>query len=339
MGQSRIVLAIALLLAVVLLASAPSVLGAEHRETYLIEDVYTEEQTTTSREVLLVGESVVEAWFNLTVLEDLINSEPDHFLLTVTNMDDAALFQSLNGFTDDQGRLNINLHFTREGSPRWMVSVTCTDAGDTMLGPIPIEDDGGNAWDIQVEYVYFIQDGINGNGGNGNGGGGGGGEEDPALVTVMQLNLLLVAILSLLVAFLSIGVFLKDEGSLKLPLVMAIILVLDAFIFLPVALVVNLELNDTIISGPPYGPPWLGNLALILLILWIVPFIVARKRVLASDEVHSVLSKVTAQRAADAVRGKARRYEEDQLSTRMLALLMMVLGIASVVIVAMMLLT
>ena len=336
MGQSRVAIALVVSLAFLVLAAAPSVIAEEHRETFLIEDVYTAEQMTTNRDVLLEGDSILEAWFNFTVFEDKINSQPDSFLFTVTNMDDAMLTQSLPGMTDTEGRLTVTLPFTLEGSPRWRVSVFCTEAGDTVLGPIVIDEDGGNPWDLQVEYVYFTDDGGNGNGGNGNGGGGS--DDDPALVTVMQLNLLLVALLSLLVAFMAIGVFLKGGGSLKLPFVLAFILALDAFIFLPVALVVNLELNDAIFATPPYGPAWLGNLALLLFILWVVPFIVAKKRVMASDEVHNLLSRVTAQRAADAVRRRARRYPDDALSDRMLAFLMVILGMMSVVVVALMLL-
>jgi hypothetical protein len=326
-----------MLLAACILVSAPVALASEHRETYLIEDVYTEEGSTTNRDLVLEGESIIEAWFNLTVLEDNINSDPDQFLFTVVNMDNAALFQSLNGFTDDQGRLSIDLHFTMEGSPKWRVSVSCTEAGDVMLGPLPIEEDAGNTWDMQVEYIYYIDDGTNGNGGNGNGGGGGQ-DDDPALVTIMQLNLLLVALLSLLVAFLSVSVFMKGGGRLKLPLVLAFVLALDAFIFLPVVLVVNQSLNDAIFAGPPFGAAWLGNLALILLIIWIVPFIIAKKRVMTSHEVHSILARVTAQRAADAVRRKGLGFPDDQLSERALALLMVVLALGSVAMVALMLL-
>ncbi len=323
-------------LAFLVLATAPSVIAAEHRETYLIEDVYTVEHTTSIKDVLLEGDSILEAWFNFTVFEDKINSRPDSFLFTVTNMDDAVLTQNLRGMTDTEGRLTVTLPFTLEGSPRWRVSVSCTEAGDTMLGPIVIEEDGGNPWDLQVEYVYFIDDGGNGNGGNGNGGGGS--DDDPALVTVMQLNLVLVALLSLLAAFMSIGVFLRGGGSLKLPFVLAFVLALDAFIFLPVALVVNLELNDAIFAPPPYGPAWLGNLALFQLILWVVPFIPARKRVMASEGVHNLLSRVTTQRAADAIRGRARRYPDDAISDRMLAILMATIGMMSVAVVALMLL-
>ncbi len=323
-------------LAFLVLATAPSVIAAEHRGTYLIEDVYTVEHTTSIKDVLLEGDSILEAWFKFTVFEDKINSRPDSFLFTVTNMDDAVLTQNIPGTTDTEGRLTVTLPFTLEGSPRWRVSVSCTEAGDTMLGPRVIEEDGGNPWDLQVEYVYFIDDGGNGNGGNGNGGGGI--DDDPALVTVMQLNLLLAALLSLLVAFMSIGVFLRGGGSLKLPFVLAFILALDAFIFLPVALVVNLELNDAIFASPPYGPAWLGNLALFLLILWVVPFIPARKRVMASDGVHNLLSRLTTQRAADAIRGRARRYPDDALSDRMLAILMTAIGMMSVAVVALMLL-
>jgi len=336
MGQSRVTVMLVMSLAFLVLATAPSVIAEEHRETHFIEDVYTAEQTTTKREVLLKGDRIKEAWFNFTVFEDKPNSQPDSLLFTVTNMDDAALTQSLPGMTDTEGRLTITMPFTLEGSPRWSVIVSCTEAGDTMFGPRVIDEDDGNAWDLQVEYVYVIDDGGNGNGSNGNGGGGS--ADDPALVTVMQLSLLLVALLSLLVAFMSIGVFLQGGGSLKLPFVLAFILVLDAFIFLPVALVVNMELNDAIFTTPPYGPAWLGNLALILLILWVVPFIVAKKRVMASDEVHNLLSRVTAQRAADAVRRRARRYPDDALSDRMLALLMVILGMMSVAVVALMLL-
>lgn len=325
-------------LASLILASALPALASEHPGSYLVEDVYTEEFSTTTRDLLLEGDRILEAWFNFTVLDDHLNSNPDSFVFTVANMDDAALTQSWPGTTDTESRLTVSLPVTLEGSPRWRVSVTCNDAGDTMgpFGTQVIEVDEGNPWSLQVEYVYFVEDGTNGNGGNGNGDASG--EDEPALVTLLQLDYLLVALLSIVVAFLSLGTFMQGEGSLKLPFVLAFVLVLDTFIFLPVALVVNNELNDAIFALPPFGPEWMGNLALILLILWVVPFIVSRKRVLTSDEVHGLLSRVTAQRAANAVRKRASRYPDDALSDKTLALLMIVLGIASVAVVAMILL-
>jgi hypothetical protein len=340
MGIARSSLLLASLLALALLATALPTVASVHRDTFLLEDVYTEETTTTNRDVLLKGDTVLEAWFNFTLTDDIINSDPDSFLFTVTNLDDAELRQSLPGTTDTQGRLFVSMPVTLEGSPRWTASVSCTVAGDTMLGPIVIEADGGNAWDLQVEYVYEIEDDSgNGNGNGGDGGDGGGGDDEPALVTVMEANLILVSLLSILVAFLSIGPLMEGGGPMKMPLVLAGILALDAFVFLPVALVVNQELNGAVIAMPPYGAQWLGNLALILLVIWVVPFIVAKKRVLGSDEVHSFLSRVTAQKLADKVRGRAERFPDDSLSDRMLALLMVVLGVASVAVVALMLLT
>ena len=167
MGQSRVAIALVVSLAFLVLAAAPSVIAEEHRETFFIEDVYTAEQMTTRRDVKLRGDSILEAWFNFTVFEDKINSQPDSFQFTVTNMDDALLTQSLPGMTDTEGRLTVTLPFTLEGSPRWRVSVFCTEAGDTVVGPLVIDEDGGNPWDLQVEYVYFTDDGGNGNGGSG----------------------------------------------------------------------------------------------------------------------------------------------------------------------------
>jgi hypothetical protein len=340
MGQSRVVPFAVVTLALLMLATSLSTFAEEHPETYLIEDVYTEEYTTTNRDVLLEGDTVKRAYFNFTVLEDKINTAPDAFLFTVVNMDNAALTQSLPGTTDTEGRLTITLPVTLAGSPRWRITVSCTEAGDLTLGPRVIEEDNGNAWDLQIEYVYEVEGngGGNGNGNGGNGGGDGGTDDNPSLVTIMQLNLLLVALLSIVVAFLSIGPFLSGGGSLKIPLLLAFLLVLDSFIFLPVALVVNQELNDAVVAMPPFGPAWLGNLALILMIIWAVPFILARKRVMGSDEVHNVVSHVLAKRVADSIRKRADRYPDGPLSDKMLALLMVVLGLGSLVVAALMLL-
>jgi len=324
------------MLAVVSLA-LPATAQEEHRATHLIEDVYTEEGTTDNRDILLEGDSVLEAWFNFTVREDLINSGPDSFTFTATNLADAALTQSMSSATNTEGRLDVNLHITLEGGPRWRVSVTCNDAGDTKLGPIVREEDAGNAWDLQVDYVYIIE-GTNGNGGNGGGGGGGDGGDQAPLVSILQADLLIVALVSLLVGFLALATFARGGGPLKVPLVLALVLVLDAFIFLPVALLVNLELNDALFSPPPYGASWLGNLALVLLILWVVPLGLARKRLLGSDELHGILSRVTARRVADSVRRRTEKYPKDPLSDRMTALVVAMVGFASVAVVAMMLL-
>ncbi len=336
MGQRSHLAVVAVLL--VLVAVAPWA-GAqkEHRATHLIEDVYTEEGTTDNRDMLLQGDSVLEAWFNFTVREDIINSGPDSFTFTVTNLADAALTQSMSRSTDGEGRLNLDLHITLEGGPRWRVSVTCNDAGDTKIGPLVVEQDAGNAWDLQVEYVYTVE-GEDGNGGGGNGGGGGGDDVQPPLVTILQVDLLAVALVSLLAGFLALGAFARGGGPLKVPLVLSAFLALDAFVFLPLALLVNLELNDALFSPPPYGAPWLGNLALVLLLLWVLPLVLARKRVLGSEEVHGVLTRITARRVADAVRGRAGRYPRDPLSDRTLALVVALVGFSSVAVVALMLL-
>ncbi len=339
MGRSRSQYLLGVMLTVFLMTVVPVASGGEHAATHLIEDVYTAEQTTTNQDITLEGELIKEAWFNFTVLEDKINSNPDTFTFAVMNMDDASLTQSLPGTTDTEGRLTVPIRFSLEGSPNWRVSVTCNEAGDTVFGPVTIEEDGGNPWSLQVDYVYWIDEGVNG--GNGGDGGDGGDDDEgtPTLVTVMELNLLVVALASIGVAFLSFRVYLRGGGSLKVPLVIAGLLAMDSFVFLPVALVVNQELNDATFSMPPFGPAWLGNLALVLLLLWVVPFIAARKRVLGSDEVHGIIARLTAQRAADRVRRRAEAYPDDPLSERMLALLLVILGIASVTVVALMLLS
>ena len=59
---------------------------------------------------------------------------------------------------------------------------------------------------------------------------------------------------------------------------------------------------------------------------------------LTSQEVHGLLARLTARRAADNVRKRAEGYADDPLSDKLLALLLVVLGVASVAVVALMLL-
>ncbi|MCK4970901.1 MAG: hypothetical protein KAS77_10245, partial [Thermoplasmata archaeon] len=266
-GLALLALALALLMAATPVAVAEGTYG-----TYLVEDGYTSESTTTNRFVELQGKEIVRAWFNFTFNEDVINSDPDSFLVRVSNRDDASVVQNLPGTTDVDGRLKINIPFTREASPRWDVSVTCTDAGDTTLGPSPIviEEDTGNGWSLQVEYYYTTDDGGNGGEPNNGGNGGGGDDDQPVLVTIFEINLVIVALLSLLVAFLALQAW-RGEGGLRMPLVFALIIAVDAFFTLPIAILVNLELNDAIIGVGPFGPEWLGTLAIVLLVIWLIP--------------------------------------------------------------------
>lgn len=329
-GLALLALALALLMVVMPLAAAEGTYG-----TYLLEDGYTSEDTTTNRVVELKGKDVVRAWFNFTFNEDIINSAPDSFLVRVSNKDDASIVSYLPGTTDDDGRLKINIPFTREASPRWDVSVTCTEAGDTTLGPRVIEEDTGNGWSLQVEYYYTTDDGGNGGDPNNGGNGGGGDDGQPVLVTVFEINLVMVALLSLLVAFLGLQAF-RGEGGLRMPLVFALVIMVDAFFTLPIALLVNLELNDAIIGVGPFGPEWLGTLAFVLLVIWVIPFFLARKRVLISRDLYNLLSRITYEGFARSMRKRGEDRPEDRLSESRLSLVLVVIGIISVAVVAMM---
>jgi hypothetical protein len=158
------------------------------------------------------------------------------------------------------------------------------------------------------------------------------------MFTLLKTFLVVTILASLLVAFLSFKTFMEGGGSLKFPFMLAFLLALGAFFFLPVAMLVNLELNDALLTGPPYGPDWLGNLALILFIVWVVPFIIAKKRVFGSVEVHGVLSRITAMRVADAVKTRSEGFPEDPVTDRKLALFMVFIAIVSAIIAAMMVL-
>lgn len=304
---------------------------------YQVDDVFTDEGTTTTRAISLEGEEVLEAWFNFSVLEDKLDTDPDTFTFSMHNVDNPAIAQSLPGTTNEDGRLTQSFHFTRDSTPNWKVAVTCDVAGDRTILNVVIEQDPGNSWSLHVDYIYTT--GEDGSGGNGNGGdGGGGGNDSPALVTIFEANLILVALLSLLVAFLSLRALL-GEGSLKLPFVLAFVLAVDAFFTLPIALLVNVELNDTIVGMPPYGPHWLGNLAIVLFALWVVPFVLARKRWMTSREVHGILTRVLDQRVADRIRRRGERRPDDPLPLKWLTVTFVAIAIASVAVVAMMLLT
>jgi hypothetical protein len=331
-GLASLAVALALLMVAMPVSAAEGTYGA-----YLLEDGYTYEATTTNRVVELEGKEILRAWFNFTFNEDVINSAADSFLVRVSNRDDATIIQNLPGTTDVDGRLKINIPFTRKASPNWDVSVTCTSAGDTTLGPITIEEDTGNDWSLQVEYYYTVDDGGNG-GGNGNGGNGGGGDDgQPAMVTILEINLVIVALLSLLVAFLALQAW-RGESGLRMALVFALIIAGDAFFTLPVALLVNLELNDTIIGVGAFGPEWLGTLAIILLVIWLIPFFLARKRVLMSRDLYNLLSRITYEGFARKMRKRGEDRPEDPLSEGRLSLVLVGIGITSVAVVAMMML-
>jgi hypothetical protein len=308
----------------------------EHNEVYAIDDVWTDEGQTTQREILLLGETVLEAWFNFTVRDDDLDSDPDSFTFTIHNIEDPSITLSLPGATDDQGNLFMPFAFTREASPRWRVSVTCNNAGDlTIFGiPVPGGEDLGNEWSLQVDYIYHVPD-TNGNGGNG-GNGGGDGDGQPMLVTALEGNVVVVALLSLLVAFLAL-LHLRGGEHLRLLFGLNAVIAVDAFLALPVALLVNVRENDALLTGPPLGPGWLGNLALVLFVIWLVPLLLAKRRLMTSRATGKVLTRVIGEGVAERVRARGERFKEDPLPEGRLVLLVMVVAAASVVLGAMML--
>ncbi len=330
MTLMALALALALFLVVSPLAVAEGTYG-----TYLLEDGYTSEATTTNRLVELQGDEIVSAWFNFTFNEDVVNSAPDSFLARVANSDDASIIVNLPGTTDVDGRLKINIPFTREASPRWDVSVTCTEAGDTTLGFWVIEEDTGNDWSLQVEYYYTTDDGGNGGGSNNGGNGGEGDDGQPVMVTILEIDLVLVALLSLLVAFLALQAW-RGEGGLRMPLVFSLIIAVDAFFILPIALLVNLELNDAVVGMGPFGPEWLGTLAIVLLVVWVIPFYLARKRVLMSRDLYNLLSRITYEGLARSIRQRGEDRPQDRLSEGRLSLVLVAVGIISVAVTGMM---
>ncbi len=337
MARPRAILA-GFLLVVVVISMTSTQLAADEGTyaTYLL-DGYTFEGQTNVTEVELEGDELLSAWFNFTILEDVVPSDPDSFQIRVTNVDNPSITSVLPGTTDVDGRLSMNMPFTLKASPSWTVAVTCTEAGDRMLGPVVIERDAGNDWSCQVEYIYTKDDGGNGNG-NGNGDGTDGDDDGkPLLVTVFEANLVVVALLSLLVAFLALQAF-RGEGGLRYPLIVSLVIAVNAFFALPVAILVNLELNDTAIGIGPYGPEWLGTLAIVLLVVWVVPFVLARKTVLMSRDIYNLLSRVALEGTAKKVRKRGQSRPDDQLTDTQLSLVLMGVGLASVVVVAMMLL-
>ena len=322
-----------LAVALAMMAWTPGALAEEHNDVHLLEDIYTGEGASTARDITLNGDRILEAFFNFSVLDDDLNSNPDTFTFTVTNVNDTAHRQSLPGTTDDQGRLRMNFPFTRKASQYWRVIVVCNDAGDVMIGPATVREDNGNAWSLQVDYVYETDEP------NGNGGDNGDGDTvtRPPLRTALEVNLIMVALLALLVVYLAIWQVRKRGGNLKFTFTLGLVILVDAFFSLPIALVVNSQQNEAIFATPPLGPEWLGNLAFILLVLWVVPLVLARKLVMTSPTTHDLLSRVIGEGLANAVRVRGERVTKDLITEGILMPLLAVLGIATVVVVALML--
>jgi len=298
-------------------------------------DKWTGEGETTTLSVVLNGAQVVEAFFNFTILDDVANSQADSFVLTVTNAVDGAVRQSLPGTTDQSGHLTVSLPFTVAAPPRWRVEVQCTAAGDVMLGRIVITPDDGNIWDLRVEYAYREQLPPDGNGGDGDGDGVGDGV--PMLVRVFQADLALVALASLAAAALALRGR-GPEGSLVPPYAVAVLLLLDTFVALPVAMLINSQENGALLYKGPMGPEWLGNLAVALFAVWAVPFVVPFRRVLTASATRRTLTRFVGRSAARRAERLGGRVAHDRLSHGAVAWLLAATGLASGAIAGVMLL-
>lgn len=204
-----------------------------------------------------------------------------------------------------------------------------------MFGPVVIEADPGNAWSLQVEYLYWTRD-EPGNG-NGDGDGDGDGDERPLLVSVFYANMALVAAGGLVVAALGVRSYRSGGEGLRIPMMVSALLLVDVFFSFFFALLINVQENDTLLASPPLSPGWLGNLALVMVVLWAVPFVMAKRRVLTSEELHKLLVRVTDERLARRVRRRGDRMAPDQITGRAMSALLVIVGLGSAVSVALML--
>jgi len=328
MSCQRAVQAMVLLLAAAaVLSTAPSALAEGYMDVVILER-YTQELSTSLVPLVLNGTRVIEAYFNFSVTDDVLGSQADSFTFTVANLDDPSMRQSVPGTTDQSGLLSLSIPFTRSASTHWKVEVKCTVAGDKMLGPLVRVPDDGNAWELQVEYVYELPSN-GGNGGNGGGGGGGGGSgAQPLLLRAFDADLIIVALLSLTVTMLALRGR-RPGGRLVAPYGLGAVILFDAFLAMPVALLINLEQNGVTISRGAPGPAWLGDLAIALFVVWLVPFLVTFHRVMTSDVTRGVLGRWTSQGFAGRMRRLGRRLHHDPLSHARVADLLAGIGVAS----------
>jgi len=329
----------ALLLALVALALLQPAMAEDDDVRYdkiIYDERWTGEGATTTLDVSLKGVEVVEAFFNFTLIDDVDRSQADTFVFTVTNAVDGAVKQTLPGTTDQSGHLTVSLPFTVTAPPRWRVGVQCTSAGDLVAGPFVLTADDGNAWLLEVEYAYREEAPPDGDGGDGDGNGDGGGGV-PMLVRVFQADLALVALASMAVAGLALRGR-RPDGALVPAYVVAVLLLLDTFVALPVALVINSQENGALLYQGPLGPEWLGNLAVALFAVWVVPFVVPFRRVLTAPATRRALTRFVGASAARRADRLGRRATHDTLSHGALSSLLAGIGLGSAAIATAMLL-
>ena len=327
--QRAIQAAALLLVAAAALSAAPAALAGGYSDVVILER-YTKEGDTTVVPLVLNGTRVLEAYFNFSVTDDVLSSQPDSFTFTVSNVEEPSVRQTVPGTTDQSGLLSVSIPFTRTASTHWRVEVRCTVAGDKMIGPIVRQTDAGNAWELQVEYVYELpSDGGDGGGGGGSGGGGSGGQ--PLLLRAFDADLIVVALLSLTVAMLAFRGR-RPGGRLAAPYGLGAFILFDAFLAMPVALLINLQENGVTVSRGAAGPAWLGDLAIALFVVWLVPFLVTFRRVLTSDVTGGFLGRWTSYGFARRVGRFGRRVGLDPLSHARVADLLAGIGVASAII-------
>ena len=330
MSCQRAAQAMALLLVVAaVLSAAPTAMAEGYLDVVILER-YTQEGDTSVVPLVLNGTRVLEAYFNFSVTDDVLSSQADSFTFTVSNVEEPSVRQSVPGTTDQSGLLSVSIPFTRTASTHWRVEVKCTVAGDKMLGRIVLQPDVGNAWELQVEYVYELPSN-GGNGGGGGGGGGGGSGGQPLLLRVFDANLMVVALLSLTVAMLAIRGR-RPGGRLSAPYGLGVVILFDAFLAMPVALLINIQQNGVTLTRGAPGPAWMGDLAIALFVIWLVPFLVTFRRVMTSDVTRGVLGRWTSQGFAGRMGRFGRKVGHDPLSHARVADLLAGIGVASAIV-------
>jgi hypothetical protein len=118
------------------------------------------------QELELESIMVLDIEFVLTWTDDEADSDPDEFMIMAADGMGEPQSDSGNG-----GEISVTKEGTMDGPPvndTWDVAVTCIEAGDSSIIPIPegpfgvnTENDPGNSWELVVTF-HYIEGGMGG---------------------------------------------------------------------------------------------------------------------------------------------------------------------------------
>lgn len=138
----------------------------------------TQEGQTTATTLDVKRANLTAATFTLVWTDDVANSQPDEFQVTITSpdgvvrdatgsngrvevkFDNIAIQpapQTVLAGSEAEARSRVDQQASTSGTGTWQVSIKLVNAGDlsTPVGGVPVQQDNGNSWTLESKLTAY----------------------------------------------------------------------------------------------------------------------------------------------------------------------------------------